>query len=78
MEVVKGRKGNPKHRFYRSSKFPEGHISKQFSEISEIQENGLSLRGVEWMSEKLICEGTLRVSPCGNLVDGLPHDCHGE
>ena len=59
--------------FYRSSIFLENDFLEISSKFSENEENEKSLEG----SKNTV--GLRRHStspPCGNLVDGLPHDCH--
>ena len=75
MDVVRGRWANEKPWFYRSSKFYRGSFFQDFLEIFKRSRKKFSFGGFEWDEWKLNLWRHSTSPPCGNLVDGLPHDC---
>ena len=73
MDMIKARKGNEKHRFH------EVPDLQKFRKNEIFQENIENFLFFEFFKEeRQDNQGMKRHStspPCGNLVDGLPHDC---
>ena len=54
-------------------------IFENFEKMKKFKENFEKYRSFEFHRRKIRSLGMKRHStspPCGNLVDGLPHDCH--
>ena len=61
--------------FIGAQNFLESDIFKKFSKFPENEKNESSLQvRIGWIKGGFVKHSTS--PPCGNLVDGLPHDCH--
>ena len=76
MDTTEAREDNKKHRFH------EVPDVQKFRKNENFQENIENFQIFEFFKrERQENRGVRRHStspPCGNLVDGLPHDCHTE